>query len=82
MSAETKATLDDAIAAHFADEHDGAMLTGYVLQAQGKGFTDDDDDAKTRYLRAVAEGQSFTVTLGLVEWVRLMVHADAITPDE
>ncbi len=82
MSAETKAALDDAIAAHFADEHDGAILTGYVLQAQGKGFTDEDDDDKTRYLRATADGQSFTILLGLVEWLRLMVRADALTPDE
>lgn len=82
MSAQTKADLDEAIAAHFADQHDGAILTGYVLQAQGKGFTDEDDDDKTRYLHAVAEGQSFTVLLGLVEWLRIKVHTDAVTPDE
>lgn len=40
MSAETKAALDQAFAAHFADEQDGAILTGYVLRAKGQGFTD------------------------------------------
>ena len=31
MSADTKAALDEAIAAHLADEADGAMVTAYTL---------------------------------------------------
>jgi hypothetical protein len=81
VSASTKAALDEAIAAHFADEQDGALVTGYVLQVQGQGFTDTDDD-KTRMLRAIAEQQGVIVSLGLVDWLRLHMQGFAIEPDD
>ncbi|MBF4602820.1 hypothetical protein [Curtobacterium sp. VKM Ac-2884] len=77
MSAETKAALDQAVAAHFADEQDGAILTGYVLQAKGQGFTDGDND-RTRLLRAIAEGQDYITTLGLVDWMRIVAQRTAL----
>lgn len=77
MSAETKAALDQAVAAHFADEQDGSILTGYVLQAKGQGFTDEDSD-RTRMLRAIAEGQDYITTLGLVDWMRIVAQRTAL----
>lgn len=82
MSDSTKAALDEAIAAHFADEQDGALLTGYVLQVQGQGFTDSDDGDKTRMLRAIAEQQGVIVTLGIVDWLRLHTQSFALDPDD
>jgi hypothetical protein len=82
MSDSTKAALDEAIAAHFADVQDGALVTGYVLQVQGKGFTDVDDDHKTRMLREIAEGQGIITSLGLVDWLRLRMQGFAIEPDD
>lgn len=81
MSEQTKAALDNAIAAHFADEQDGAILTGYVLQAKGQGFTDVDDD-QVRLLRAVAEQQDYITTLGLIDWVRVVAHHNAFLNDD
>jgi hypothetical protein len=78
MSAETKAALDDAIAAHFADENDGAILTGYVLQAKGQGFTREDDDEQVRLMRSIAEQQDYITTLGLIDWMRIMAHQGAL----
>lgn len=69
MSAETKAALDAAIAAHVADVSDGAILTAYVLQTRAKGFTDEDDGDKVRVNRMVAEGQDFITTMGLAAFL-------------
>jgi hypothetical protein len=77
VSAETKAALDEAISAHFADEQDGAILTGYVLQAKGQGFAVEDSD-RTRMLRAIAEGQDYITTLGLVDWMRIVAQRTAL----
>lgn len=77
MSAQTKASLDEAIAAHFADEQDGAILTGYVLQAKGQGFSAEDSD-RTRMLRAIADGQDYITTLGLVDWMRIVAQRTAL----
>lgn len=82
MSDTTKAALDEAIAAHFADEQDGALVTGYVLQVQGQGFTEVDDDSTTRFLRAIAENQGVVVSLGLVDWLRLHLQGFALEPDD
>lgn len=77
MSDKTKAALDEAIAAHFADEQGGAILTGYVLQAKGQGFAAEDSD-RTRMLRAIAEGQDYITTLGLVDWMRIVAQRTAL----
>jgi hypothetical protein len=77
MSAATKATLDEAIAAHFADEQDGALLTGYVLQAKGQGFTAEDDE-QVRLMRSIADQQDYITTLGLIDWMRVVAHQAAL----
>lgn len=69
MSAETKAALDAAIAAHVADVSDGAILTGYVLQVRAQGFTDPEDGEMVRLPRMIAEGQDFIVTMGLIAYL-------------
>lgn len=77
MSERTKAALDEAIAAHFADEQDNALVTGYVLQVRGQGFTRVDDAQEVRLLRSIAEGQDIIVSLGLVDWLRLSMQGYA-----
>jgi len=47
MSAETRAALEDAIAAHIRDENDGAILTGFVAIACG--VSAQDERPATRY---------------------------------
>lgn len=69
MSAETKRQLEEKIAAHFADEHEGAMLTGYMLQAFGS-TVEDIDDASTRLLTEVPETQNIVTTMGLAAYAR------------
>lgn len=63
MSAETKAALDTALAAHIADEGDGAFLTGYVLLAAA--VPSDGSMDSTRYLTAFAENQPYHSAYGL-----------------
>ena len=82
MSDTTRNALDEAIAAHFADEQDGAIVTGYVLQIMGKGFTHHDEDDKTRMLRAVADQQGIITTLGLIDYTRLHLQGFALNPDD
>lgn len=82
MSDSTKAVLDEAIAAHFSDEQDGALVTGYVLQVQGQGFTETDDAEQTRMLRTIAEHQGVIVTLGLIDYLRLHMQGFALEPDD
>lgn len=72
MSADTKAALDEAIAAHFGDAWDGAILTGYVLQMAGVTADDIQDGEQTSYFREVAEGQPSHVTLGLLDYSHTM----------
>lgn len=79
MSAETKAAMDAAIAAHIADECEGGILTGYVLQTQYQDI-DMMTNGETGFYRIEGERQSFTTTLGLARYthVRLnkMIAAD------
>ncbi|WP_065962381.1 hypothetical protein [Curtobacterium sp. UCD-KPL2560] len=82
MSEQTKAALDEAVAAHFADEQDGAILTGYVLQAKGQGFTEDDDSNQVRLLREFANNQDYITSLGLVDWLRLALHHNAFGDED
>lgn len=72
MSEVTKAALDAAIAAHVADECDGAIITGYVLQSQ---YTDMDmlEDGYTGYVREIMTSQPFTTTLGLAHYLSRQV---------
>lgn len=78
MSEQTKAALDEALAAHVADECEG-ILTGYVIQTQ---YQDVEmmDNGDTGLLRIVAQHQSFINTLGLARYLNTrldnMVAAD------
>ncbi|UOR02084.1 hypothetical protein MUN77_01750 [Leucobacter allii] len=77
MSDATKTALDEALAAHVADECEGAIVTGYVLQVQ---YTDMDliNDQMTGYLRIVGENQNFTTTLGLAHYMSGQLNASML----
>jgi hypothetical protein len=78
MSAETKQTLEAAIAAHIADEGDaeGSIITGWALIAAHSTATDFDDEI-TRYLVDYANAQPFHVGLGLVHRHRIILEREA-----
>ena len=78
MSAETKQALDEALAAHLADECPGSILTGYALQTQ---YTDMQliGEQMTGYLRMTSEQQNFTTTLGLTHYMMRMLDHDMTT---
>jgi hypothetical protein len=64
MSDATKDSLDAALAAHIADECDGALVSGYVLQAAY--FNGDTiQHGTTGYMREFADNQAFHVGYGL-----------------
>jgi hypothetical protein len=75
MSDQTKQAMDDAIAAHLADELDNAILTGYVLQAMGTSMADLDGES-TSYLRCYAERQEPMLHLGLTQYLQAGVESD------
>lgn len=72
MSDQTKAALDQAIAAHFGDSWEGAIVTGYVLQMCGLTMDDIENGQQTSYFREVAENQPSHVTLGLLDYSHTM----------
>ena len=57
MSAQTRTTLEEAIAAHVADECEGKLLGAWIVLAETLGL--DDDDASTWH--AETEGSDFTI---------------------
>lgn len=63
MSDATKTALDEAIAAHIADLHDG-LVTGYVMQISYFS-TATEDHGTSGYYVEVADNQAFHVGLGL-----------------
>lgn len=66
MSAETQRALEEAFAAHVADELDGAMLVNFVgIAAAVKPA---DSVTVTHYLRAASD-QPLHVSLGLSEYL-------------
>lgn len=70
MSTETKKHLDAAIAAHVADEQDGAIVTGYVLQTSNMNSLHY-EKGTTGYLLEFAENQPFHVGVGLAQMLAL-----------
>ena len=56
MSAQTRATLEEAIAAHVADECDGTLPGAWIVLVETLGL---DDDASTWH--AETEGSDFTI---------------------
>lgn len=79
MSAETKAAMDDAIRAHFADQCD-AVLTEYVLQCAG--VLEDPTREVSRYLRSTLPMQAFHHTLGLIQFLAESASDDLIYEDD
>lgn len=73
MSADTKAAMDDAIAAHFADECGGALVNAYVIQISGESM-DDLDANQWSSLREAADGQAVVTTLGLLSFAKLSLE--------
>lgn len=69
MSEQTKADLDAAIAAHVADEAEGAIIASYVLQTDFTSIALMDEEA-TGFMRFTSEHQSLTATLGLITYAR------------
>lgn len=65
MSDETKDTLERALAAHFADEFDGAVLSAWIFQAYGQHIETDND----YYLGGWQKGQPIHVTGGLIDYI-------------
>lgn len=64
MSEQTKAALDTALANHIADECEGALVSGYVIQAAY--FNGNTIAHGTHgYMREFAEGQAYHVGYGL-----------------
>ena len=56
VSAQTRATLEEAIAAHVADECDGKLPGAWIVLVETLGL---DDDASTWH--AETEGSDFTI---------------------
>ena len=75
MSVETKRALDEAIAAHVADQTEGAVVTGYALIVSN-ATVEDFDEERTCYLVDYADAQPFHVGLGLVHRHRLILEND------
>lgn len=67
MSDATKDALDEAIAAHFADEMGGAIVQGYLLQIAGDSLEDMERNLWSAF-RATPDGQAFITTLGLAHY--------------
>jgi len=74
VSAETKQVLDSAIAAHVADEGEGALTLGYALIVANA--TEDFELGQTGYLVVYSDHQPFHVTLGLVHRHRLIIERE------
>lgn len=64
MSDETKDTLERALAAHFADEFDGAVLSAWIFQAYGQHIETDND----YYLGGWQKGQPIHTSGGLLDY--------------
>lgn len=69
MSDATKAAMDTAIAVHFADVMEGALVGSYVLQIAGESMADLDKDQWSA-LRCTTDGQPFLTTLGLLAYAK------------
>lgn len=68
MSDTTWQAVEDAVAAHLADESDGALLTSWVLAATGVSAAD--EDRTSRYLHANSDGPWHPL-LGLMHMQRV-----------
>lgn len=81
MSDQTKQAMDEAIAAHYADEMNDAIVSAYVLQVVG-GSIEDYDHGQQSYFRCIQEGQAFLSTLGLAHYLHTNLTAAAASSDD
>lgn len=81
MSDQTKQALNDAIAAHFADEHDDAIISQYVIQ-MADGSLEDYDQQRTAYLRETADGQPLHASIGLTHFMAVKFEELLYTEDD
>ena len=82
MSAETKAALDAALAAHMADEvGEATMLTGYVIHASHVSAASI-DSGSTMYFAEYAERQPFHVCLGLAVQLTSRLKTELVEGDD
>ena len=72
MSAETQRAMEDAIAAHFADERE-ATMTGYYVVMKGKSIEDLERE-NTRYLTIAPDHMEYDQVLGLARFGMLDVE--------
>lgn len=72
MSAQTEKAMEEAIAAHFADER-GATMTSYFVVVKGKTL-EDLDNGITRYLVASPDRAEYDQVLGLARFGVLEVE--------
>lgn len=83
MSEGTKTALDNAIAAHIADLHDG-LVTGYIMQISYFS-TATEDHGTSGYYVEVADNQAFHVGLGLSNMLKFhyesLYYEDGDTDD-
>jgi len=80
MSAETKQAVDDAIAAHIADEGDGHFLSGYALIAAGQRI--DSEGGRTLYYKEFSTDLPFHEAVGLTSYLALAVEHDMFQSDD
>ena len=79
MSAQTLKMIEDAIAAHLADESEGAVLVGYVAMA---AFILPGDDGLTYYQKLHIDPTPFHVQMGLSAYLHSRMQGEAVTPDD
>lgn len=78
MSVATKQALDDALAAHIADEQgESVIVTGYVLKAS-YASNESIHNGTTNYLTAYAEEQPFHVCMGLANMLSNQLNFEAV----
>lgn len=73
MSLHTKEAMETAIAAHLAEEMEGAILTGYWLVLSG---ADMERPGTTSYFHVGPDTQPFHDSLGLVEMTQKYLDQD------
>lgn len=86
MSANTPNTPEEdaveaALAAWFAAENDGAILTGYFVTMKGKTMSDFDREV-TRYNTLSPDHMEYDQVLGLARWGELQVESSFEEDDE
>jgi hypothetical protein len=78
VSDDTKDALEAALAAHFADEFDGAIASAWIIQVYGNRI----DTTDGYYLTSWPEGQPLHTTAGLIEYASRRQAARIVNVDD